>query len=123
MFKLLRDNRAQAIMGEYLLVFFLVIGMIMAMSLYLRRSFQGRMHDARDTMVQIVRDRAGNAVNGTWYVEYEPYYMNTDSTVTRSSVVRDSLSGGGGFGIARKDYDDRTAVRTISETAPPKAAD
>jgi hypothetical protein len=123
MFKLLREKKAQAVIGEYLLIFFLVIAMITAMSIYIRRTLQGRMRDARETMVQIVIDRAGNVANGTVYREYEPYYLNSDTTVTRTAVMRDSLYGGGGTGFNRKSYDDTTAVRTISQTAAPRDAD
>jgi len=127
MLKLLKGKQAQAVVGEYLLVFFLVVGMLTAMSIYFKRAVQARVFGARKTMRNIVIQRADG-----FYTEdledvirrgYEPYYAETNSTVWRRSDTRTDLTAGGTTGIFSKTIDESTTAITRSETAPPKSAD
>ena len=122
MLKHLNDNKAQAIAGEYLLVMFLVVGMVGAMTLYFRRALQARIHDARYGMITTVQDRAGSvSANfvGNLYRAYEPYYANAMSTVNQQLQSTTRLSEGGYF---RKEYNDYVRVESFSVTAPPANA-
>ena len=83
MFRLLKDNKAQAVMGEYVLTFFLVIGVMSAMTIYLKRALQGQIYSARDEMANMVATRASGQYTGRLYVGYEPYYLNSVSTLNR----------------------------------------
>ena len=55
MLRYLKTNKAQAVIGEYVLVFFLAIGMVTAMTIYFKRAVQARIHGARDVMLDIFR--------------------------------------------------------------------
>lgn len=122
MLRYLKTNKAQAVMGEYVLVFFVVMGMATAMTIYFKRAIQARIFDARNTMMNIVFNRTRGYYSGNIYYEYEPYYGNTVSTVARRENATTELLPGATTGIFRKTFDDVTAVQTQSQTAPPKDA-
>lgn len=122
MLRYLKTNKAQAVMGEYVMVFFLVVAMVTAMTIYFRRAVQARMHDARNVMINTVLDRSGTYFTGNILAGYEPYYANTVSEVWRSEGSETRLLEGGSSGIFQKDSDESTRVTTQSQTAPPKDA-
>ncbi len=113
-------------MGEYVLVFFLAIGMVTAMTIYFKRAIQARIYDARNTMLNMVISRAQVSYNtdlgNIIQIGYEPYYSNTVSTVVRQESTRTNLLPGGTTGIFSKTIDEMTTIRTQSEAAPPKDA-
>src|SRR3990167_9033389 len=115
-------NKAQAVMGEYVLVVFLAIGMATAMTIYFKRGVHARIHDARDAMLNIVVNRTAGYYTGNIQIGYEPYYADTESAVARGGNTRIELLPGATTGIFRKTSDGITAVRTHSETAPPRDA-
>lgn len=123
MLRILKNKRAQAVIGEYVLVFFIAIGVITAMSTYFQRVIQARIYDSRDAMVNLTRTQSAGFFNGNIFFHYEPYYQNTDSETYRSLVSRTSLVEGGSSGIYRKEYDDLSRIVTTSSTKPPKEAD
>ncbi|MBI5415884.1 MAG: hypothetical protein HZA29_03615 [Candidatus Omnitrophica bacterium] len=122
MLRYLKTNNAQAVMGEYVLVLFVVVGMVTAMTIYFKRAVQARIVGARDKMFNIVLNRTAGYYTGSIYREYEPYYANTESSAARSEDTRTELLPGATTGIFRKTLDEVTAVQTRSETAPPKDA-
>lgn len=113
-------------MGEYVLVFFLAIGMVTAMTIYFKRAIQARIFDARNTMLNMAISRAqasyGADLGNIIQIGYEPYYSNTVSTVVRQENTRTNLLPGGTTGIFNKAIDEMTTIRTQSEAAPPKDA-
>ena len=109
-------------MGEYVLVFFLVIGMVTAMTIYFKRAVQARIFDTRNTMLNMALNRTEGYFTGNIQAEYEPYYGNTLSTSARQEDTTTNLLPGATTGIFRKITDETTAVQTHSETAPPKDA-
>lgn len=129
MLKILKYKKAQTIMGEYLLIFFLIIGVATAMTIYFRRVVQARIRDARVTMIDIVRSRTNVLVNGKpayagpLFYEYEPYYLNAITNSMRSDTLRDGLGSGGSSGIATQSLDEFRRAATRSDTAAPKDAD
>ena len=137
MFKALKNCFGQIVMGEYVLTFFLLVAVIGAMTLYFQRTLQGRVHDARDYMINYVRtqtsqlDANGNAYySGPLDIAYEPYYANSVSDVLQKSAKRESLEAGATSGIYRAvgvldafQTMEKTSAVTTSNTAPPKDAD
>ena len=120
MLKFLRNNKAQAVSGEYVMVIFLMMAVMISMTIYFKRAVQARIHDARDYMVFKAAEETMNYFNGSFYLEYEPYYANTSAIVNRFMDDQTSLLGGGSSGIFRKDYDETISVTVNSETAPPR---
>jgi len=123
MLRHINNMRAQAVVGEYALVIFLVLGVITAMTVYFKRGIQARIHGARDYMINDVRARTAGSYGGDLYLEYEPYYTNTDATVTRNIRHTTSLLPGASSGIFQKTIDESTSVEVSSETAPPRDFD
>jgi len=118
-----KNERGQAILGEYGIVILLVVASIVAMTIYFKRAVQARIHDARDYMVTEARSRAGGDYDGPLYLHYEPYYTNTASTVLRSSDETTGLLPGESSGVYRKTFSETSEIQTFSETAPPKDFD
>lgn len=130
MLKLLRQNKAQAIMSEYLLIFFVTIGMISAMTIYFKRAVQARVYSARhyiinDIAARVVRSGYYSADMLNLYTQYEPYYANTQSLVDRRISSTETIVGDapGKTGIYGKAMDDYTKVITNSRTSSPKFTD
>ena len=123
MLRVLKNKNAQAVMGEYVLVIFLVMAVLTAMTVYFRRALQARIHDARDYMIGEVRVRTAGVYNGNLYKEYEPYYGNTAARVFRSMDDEIRVLPGGSSGIFQKIYDGTVSVQVNSETAPPQDYD
>ncbi len=124
MLKYLRTQKAQAVIGEYVLVFFLVMGMVTAMTIYFKRAIQARIYEARNAMLNMVINRAQDYYNSDISIQigYEPYYGNTVSTVARQEDTRINLLPGGTTGNFYKTIDETTSVQTQSETAAPRDA-
>jgi len=122
MLRILKNNRAQAVFGEYLLVFLIVVGFLTAMTIFVKRALQAKVYDARNYMYNTVADRTGDYYNGTVAIEYEPYYLSYNRAVTRGVDNDSNLLPGATTGIFRKTLDQTTSVQTESETAPPREA-
>lgn len=73
---------------QYALTFFLIVGVVGAMTFYFKRALQGRIRDATVYMTHTVR----NVYTGNVYVQYEPYYIETvaDRTLI-ADQIRDVL--------------------------------
>jgi len=123
MLRYINNRQAQAVVHEYALVIFLVIGLITTMAVYFKRGFQARIHDARDYMVDDVSVRAAGNYYGNLYLHYEPYYTKTDAETTSDASGTTLLLPGQSSGIFRKDINERTTSNVSSETAPPRDFD
>ncbi len=73
MFKLLKKNKGQGLVVQYTMTFFFVVGVIVTMTHYFKRSLQARIHDATLYMAQTVH----NVHDGNTYLQYEPYYASS----------------------------------------------
>lgn len=130
MLKRLRHNKGQVLASEYVMIFFLVVGMIFAMSMYMRRGLQARIYDARNLMAKHV-NAVGHETGavGNFYAEYEPYYAESTSQVTRKTGSIERLMAGGPkttSGIYEVEYTPglvNTTANVFSTTKPPDAAD
>ena len=107
-------------MSQYVIVFFLAIGSIVAMTTFVQRVLQARIRDTRKYMLDNVKTY-GNVQTNMHY-EYEPYYANVSTIVGRSKNEQSDLLGGGATGIFRKNVISQATGDTNSQQAPPKDA-
>lgn len=118
-----KNRKGQVISVEYIVIFSLIIAMMTAMTIYFRRLIQARIRDAGYGMADIVQARtAGYGVN-VIYRQYDPYYMNTATLISRDEFSNTKILPGKTSGIFSKQIDDSTSVSVFSQTAPPKDAD
>lgn len=78
-------------MGQYALVFFVVIAAVTAMTIYVRRGLQGRIRDARTHMIDTIKTRADI---GDIPLAYEPYYINRESNRLATQHEETGFRGG-----------------------------
>jgi|CXWL01.1.fsa_nt_gi hypothetical protein len=120
MFKILNQKNGQSSMSQYVLVFFMAIGSIVAMTTFIQRTLQARIRDTRNYMLDNVKTY-GNVTTNMHY-EYEPYYSNTSTIVGRSKNEQIDLVAGGATGIFRKNVNSSVSGLTNSVQAPPRDA-
>lgn len=77
MFKKLIKNKKAQNTAEYAILISLVVAGIIAMQTYAQRALQARVRDAGQYL------KTQSAALGTT-VQYEPYYLSTNYTVTRN---------------------------------------
>jgi len=86
MFKLLKTKQGQAAYTEYAITFFMIVGIIMAMGTYVKRSVQGRIYSAHRSAFEdinaVFRNPAHNFQGGIW-AQYEPYYVANAMSLQR----------------------------------------
>jgi hypothetical protein len=74
------NNKGQAILSEYVMIFLVVIAALVAMTTFVQRGLEARIHDARNFMVNSVTNSGVcdanclKAAGGNIFYEYEPYY-------------------------------------------------
>ena len=118
-----RSNKAQ-IFAEHTVLYFMIIGIIVSMTIYMARSLQTRIFEARKYMMNAIltTKTATNAV-GKLRLEYEPYYANSETLTDRQDNEQKQLLGGGRTGIFRQSYDSSTTSLGNSTQLPPVNAD
>ena len=122
MFRSLRQNKGQGFAVQYAITFFFVVGVVTAMTVYFKRTIQGRIRDA--TLYSLMT--VDNAHNGRMYTQYEPYYTNTSYyRVTDDEQVR---TWTGTFNTSIDIFSDtgsvtRTVMSGISNQASPRMGD
>ena len=105
------------IVTEYVLTFFVVLGVFITMAVYIQRTLQGRIRDAQMYAFSSVNAAYLNGSLKT--VQYEPYYANAISYADRSLYEEKKLLKGGSTGIFRHFFNTTTRVDTQSEQLPP----
>ncbi len=89
--KLIRNKKAQNT-AEYAILISLVVAGIIAMQTYAQRALQARVRDAGTYLKNKTSDLGTS-------VQYEPYYLDTDYTIGRTSTdtkfLDSSLTGVG----------------------------
>ena len=116
MLKRVHTKKAQAVFSQYLLTFFLVLGIVGAMTFFIRRALQARIFDGRNGMLRIVR----NVYSGPLYYAYEPYYANTMTSTVQDVDNNDQLLPAGVTGLFRKSLDETARSQTLSVQLPPR---
>lgn len=125
MLKYLQKNKTgQAISAEYVLIFFVVMGVMSAMFIYFQRALQARIYDARNAMVRSVADETyggdyGPGAYGRDFVEYEPYYGNTESIISQKRNEETRMYPVTWGEHYKKEYEETTDIKSESHTAPP----
>lgn len=120
-------NKGQTTLPEYVVTFFLVIAVIVAMSVYVQRALQGRIYDARNYAVNMgnaacdadCRAAAG-VTNRNLPYEYEPYYAQVNSITARRTNDQSILAGQAGF--SRRIVNEQSSTNSESIQLPPRVA-
>jgi len=76
------NNKGQSVISEYVMIFFVVIAAAVAMTVFVQRSFEARVHDARNFLINSANSACDanclQATGGTSIpYEYEPYYQQS----------------------------------------------
>ena len=116
----LKNNKAQANLGEYALIFLMAMTVLTVMSVYFKRIIQARLYDAKKTMVDMVAEETQGLHEGNVYGEYEPYYTQASAQITRSTDEESELRW---QSESRKRFGEESGVNAVSYTLPPAAAD
>ena len=125
---LIKNIKAQVI-AEYSIVLSIAILAVVSMMFFIKRGLQARVNDARAYMIHTLDSEVDFAHNGIWggsqpeglpahLYEYEPYYQNQQSLVTRDGSEKDIYRGAAG----ESDYTRKsnTTVQTNRYQAPAK---
>ena len=84
------NNKGQAILSEYVMIFFVVIAALVALTTFVQRGFEARIHDARNFMINSVTNSGAcdanclQATGGNIFYEYEPYYSIMAANVQKN---------------------------------------
>ena len=91
-----RLNRKGQSTGEYALVFAIILGAIIAMQTYVKRSMQGRVKSGTDYMASETQGGEGFLFGGLDSVnQYDPYYYTSKYKVSRDSKIEEDYDSGG----------------------------
>ena len=92
------NNKGQTILAEYVMVFFIVIAALVAMTTFVHRGLQARIHDARNYMINAAINACDSncmqATGGQIANEYEPYYSQLISDVQRNELENKGATTG-----------------------------
>jgi len=122
------NNKGQSILSEYVMIFFVVIAAATAMTTYLQRAFEARVHDARNYAINSVISSGAcdancvNAAGGNLTYEYEPYYTVTSSLVGQNAQDNTTLTQGNAEQTASiyvKSINENTGSTTFGCQLPP----
>lgn len=115
--------------GEYAVVMALIVGVVTAMSMMVRRGLQARLNDTNTFVISTVNAayQAARWANETTPTrisrEYEPYYSETNAMVSRD--VNDTFTlkpPGRRTETFTAVYNETTGVNAVSKQAPPGSA-
>ncbi len=130
------NNKGQAILSEYVMIFFVVIAAVVAMTTFIQRGLEARVHDARNFMIDsastaLVNVCAGNtdctaAVGNKVPYEYEPYYAQMISDVghkeqENAGETPSSVNWSIGA-VYTKSLNEETQTNSFSVQSPPCAS-
>jgi len=97
-----KRNRAQST-AEYVVVLGLMVGVVIAMQTYVKRSLQGRIRDVTDTVDNEAAVPGANDTPDNLRVvpsfqpgrQYEPYYLSSKFDTQRESEETEAMALGG----------------------------
>lgn len=120
-------QQGTASLGEYILIFALVIAAVSTMAAYVQRGVQAAMRDGRHYVATNVRAECAstNCVgDGDLGEHYEPYYLQSNATVETSSLKHTGLiaSGLGTSGTFVSRVSSNNENNLTSAQLPPKEA-
>lgn len=115
-----KQNLAQTFV-EYSILLGIAIAGIVAMAVFVQRGLQGRIFEAKKYMTQTVSCAVQETgAEGRFSVEYEPYYVDTNSSVVQDSEDETHHNkGGDSEGIYHRDFSEGLIVQMNSYQLPP----
>ena len=128
------NNKGQAVLSEYVMIFFVVIAAAVAMTTFVQRGFEARVHDARNFMVDSVVNSgacdancmmATGATGNQIPYEYEPYYAQILSDVGNNKQENAGETPGNAQvlgAIYTKSTNEATTTISTSNQMPPECA-
>jgi hypothetical protein len=123
------NNKGQSVLSEYVMIFFVVIAAGVAMTTFVQRSFEARVHDARNYVVDSVMNvcdvNCVNAAGGSITHEYEPYYSVSLADAQHNESERDTTGQGNAQvlgAVYTKTKNEGTQTISTSCQLPPQCA-
>jgi hypothetical protein len=129
---MISNNKGQSILSEHAMIFFIVIAALVAITTFVQRGFEARIHDARNFMINSVinsgacdanclQATGGNQIG----YEYEPYYLLTVSDTQHNAQDTTGATTGnpkvlGAIYINSLNETDQTI--STSDQLPPECA-
>jgi hypothetical protein len=132
--ELVMNKKGQAILSEYVMVFFVVIAAAVAMTLFVQRALEARIHDARDFMIDSVTNSGAcdaNCLNAAGLTgnqipyEYEPYYSVAISNSQQNQQDFTSAQPGSAQAIGaiyNRSLSDNSQAGSFDCQLPPECA-
>lgn len=121
-----KSQKGQLIFSEYVLTFVLVVVVLSAMGVYIKRAIQGRARDANRYVIKRMSAKGFTNPGGTnIWVQYEPYYLS-------SEAIRGSRAGAekhllpvvpGETGIFQVGAQESRTTTSSGAQLPPRDAD
>jgi hypothetical protein len=122
------NNKGQSILSEYVMIFFVVIAAAVAMTTYLQRAFEARVHDARNFAISSVMNNSVcdancvQATGGNIAYEYEPYYTVSAASVQQNQQDTTGVTPGSaeetGTKYYKSTYDNTNTVGSSIQLPP-----
>jgi uncharacterized protein (UPF0333 family) len=125
------NNKGQTILAEYVMIFFVVIAAATAMTTFVQRGFEARVHDTRDFAINSVLSNSVcdancvRAAGGNIFYEYEPYYAAMTSDVQQNQASNTEATAGNIQvigGVYRNSLNEATTTNSVSYQLPPACA-
>lgn len=122
------NNKGQSILSEYVMIFFVVIAAAVAVTTFVQRALEARVHDARNFALDSVMSSGAcdancvQAAGGNVSHEYEPYYSISLADVQHNSAEADTQGQGNAQvlgAIYTKSTTDTTQTNATSVQLPP----
>ena len=110
------SKRGQAVSGEYVVSVFIVVGALMLVSVFIKRTFQARARD----ITAATADQASKVLGKKVSQEYEPYY--TASAANTDTATGDTVRFGtfAGNAIFNQTTNMSRGTQGVSAQCPPE---
>jgi len=118
MLRIVKNKKAQSLASEYVLVFFIAVGVISAMTIFIKRSLQARIYGAHQYMTNTIRDNFVPDYNGL----YDPYYLEKEAEIAHSATVTDRIMGDGTKEVYNRTLDQTSNIDAHVTNLAPKDA-
>ena len=123
------NNKGQSVLSEHVMVFFVVVAALVAMTTYVQRGFEARIDDAKNYMISAANSACdANCQQATGkHVsrEYEPYYSQviSDSFHNEQDMNAETKGNAEAIGaIYYRNLNEETETSTNSIQLPPFCA-
>jgi hypothetical protein len=117
------NNRGQSALAEHVMVFFIVVAALVAMTVYVQRSLEARIHDARNNAIdELVNSGVCDAnclaaTGGSINHEYEPYYTVMSTSFATNGWEQAAQTNGSANSIGAIYYNNVNEDTIINATS------